>query len=336
MSTVEERIEYSKAEYQRLEQYLHTLHRGLESPQYCDQVDRGRHYCTSHRWQPQPTIPGFTGPAGDSVNARASSASLKPTRRCGSVRSKGYGVAQRAWQPPAGGIVTPAGRSRTPSSSGSDDWRNCVTADAPSPSHDPLNFIAEVASIAGMSCSLDPMCSSLTRVWGHGGAVPAPATLVGHRAATQHPRCPFASLHRQRCDGPWHRFVVATPEEKYMEVAGDVSARSPSVAMRDVRPARVTGGQDLHRHSFRHADYEGSQHGRRFSCVHILRVRGTHGDGQVAGAQWHEEANILSASVYHKESSTHDRRPGDHYNHGVAATAGVRPTIRIVGNLLGG
>src|SRR5882672_7783724 len=78
---------------------------------------------------------------------------------------------------------------------------------------------------------------------------------------------------------------------------------------------------------------KGVKHGRRFSCVHILAGEEEHmGDGQSGRrAVGMKRLTSCQASVYHKESSTHDRQARGPYNHGVQATAGVRPTIRIVG-----
>jgi len=98
-----------------------------------------------------------------------------------------------------------------------------------------------------------------------------------------------------------------------MEVAGMFPPRSPSVAMRNVRPARVRGGADLHRHSLRTLTYEGSQAWAEISCVHILSVkRNTWEMVQVQARSWHEEANILSGKCVPQRSSTHDRQARGH------------------------
>ena len=105
MSIVEARLEILKAEYHRLEQYLHTL-----SPEAL------QHHSACDQWTVADVIAHLTGGSrshatwiiealhAERASTRASAASITPTRRCGSHGAQGYGVAQRAWHRAAVGL----------------------------------------------------------------------------------------------------------------------------------------------------------------------------------------------------------------------------------------
>src|SRR5438132_4512624 len=91
---------------------------------------------------------------------------------------------------------------------------------------------------------------------GHGGAVPAPATLVGHRVApAASPVARPLSLHRQRGDGPWHRFCRRHPGGA-IHGGGQGCPHPSHLSLRgaDVCPARVRADQTCIGTCHRHAD----------------------------------------------------------------------------------
>jgi len=232
MSTVEERIEILKAEYQRLEQYLHTL-----SP------EAWHHPSTCDQWTVADVIAHLTG--GNRNHAtwitealHAESVSTERLPRRSHQRVDAAAMAQRstAFRKELGDhllsefvtstkAIEHAFAQVTPG-----DWEKlCYRPNGAEPIRTILdNFIAEVGVHRwDVMYPFDPHVQLSPE------GVAVMVERYPHRPRwwdialpPQHPPLPVRFRFTVRgVTAPGTDFVVATPEEQYMEVAGDVPAQ---------------------------------------------------------------------------------------------------------------
>jgi uncharacterized protein (TIGR03083 family) len=229
MSTAEERIEILKAEYQRLEHYLHTL-----SP------EDWHHPSTCDQWTVADIIAHLT--VGNRSHAtwitealQANSVTPERLPRCSHQRIDAAAFAQRviAWRQELGThlllefVTSSKALAHAFEQVAPDDWETlCYRPNGAEPIRTILdNFIAEVGVHRwDVTYPFDP------HVQLSPDGVAVMVERYPHRPRwwdialpPQHPPLPV----RFRCTvsgvtAPGTDFVVATPEEKYMEVAGDV------------------------------------------------------------------------------------------------------------------
>jgi uncharacterized protein (TIGR03083 family) len=231
MSTVEERIEILKAEYQRLEHYLHTL----------SQAD-WHHPSTCEQWTVADVIAHLT--VGNRSHAtwitealQADSVTSAPLPRRSNQRVDAGAFAQRvkAWRQEldihllSEFVTTSQGLVQAFAQVAPDDWEKlCYRPNGAEPIRTILdNFIAEV----GIHC-WDIMYPFDPQVQLTPESVAVMVERYPHRPRwwdivlpPQYP--PLPVRFRFTVSGvrvPGTDFVVATPEEKYMEVVGDAPA----------------------------------------------------------------------------------------------------------------
>ena len=231
MSTVEERMQILKAEYQRLEQYLHTLSQeDWQHPSTCDQwtvADIIAHLTVGNR----------THATWITESLQADSATSAPLPRRSNQRVDAIAFAQRviAWRQELGThllsefIITSRALVHAFEQVAPDDWEKlCYRTNGAEPIRTILdNFIAEVGIHHwDVRYPFDPHVQLSHE------SVVVMVERYPHRPRwwdialpPQHPPLPV----RFRCTvsgvtAPGTDFVVATPEEKYMEVAGHIPA----------------------------------------------------------------------------------------------------------------
>ena len=231
ISTVEERIDILKVEYQRLEQYLHTLSpEAWNHPSTCDQwtvADIIAHLTVSSR--------SHATWITEALQADSVTSERLPRRSTQRVDAVAFAQRVKAWRKELGThllsefVTTSRALEHAFEQVAPDDWQKlCYRPNGAEPIRTILdNFIAEV----GIHCwdimyPFDPHVQLAPK------SVAVMVERYPHRPRwwdialpPQHPPLPV----RFRCTvsgvtAPGTDFVVATPEEKYMEVAGDAPA----------------------------------------------------------------------------------------------------------------
>jgi uncharacterized protein (TIGR03083 family) len=231
MSTVEERIEILKAEYQRLEQYLHKLSQeDWNHPSTCDQwtvADVIAHLTVGNRYHAAWIIEAL----------QADSVTPERLPRRSNQRVDAIAFAQRVivWRQELGThllsefVTTSRALEHAFEQVAPDDWEKlCYRPNGAEPIRTILdNFIAEVGIHRW-----DVMYPFDPHVQLSHESVAVMVERYPHRPRwwdivlpPQHPPLPV----RFRCTvsgvtAPGTDFVVAAPEEKYMEEAGDAPA----------------------------------------------------------------------------------------------------------------
>jgi uncharacterized protein (TIGR03083 family) len=231
MSTVEERIEILKAEYQRLEQYLHTLSpEDWHHPSTCDQwtvADIIAHLTVSSR--------SHATWITEALQADSVTAERLPRRSHQRVDAATFAQRVIAWRKELGTHLLPefATTSRALAHAfeqvAPDDWEKlCYRPNGAEPMRTILdNFIAEVGVHRwDVIYPFDP------HVQLSQDCLAVMVERYSHRPRwwdivlpPQH--SPLPVRFRFTVSGvtaPGTDFVVATPEEKYMEAAGDAPA----------------------------------------------------------------------------------------------------------------
>ena len=231
MSTVEERVEILKAEHQRLEQYLHTLSpEAWHHPSTCDQwtvADVIAHLIGGNR--------SHTTWITEALQAESVTPERLPRRSHqrvdgAAMAQRGIALRQELGSHLLSALVTTnraiAARLRAGGSRRLGEallpaqWRRAHA-------HDPRQFIAEVGVHRwDVMYPFDPHVQ-LSPEW-----VAVMVERYPHRPRwwdialpPQHPPLPVRfRFPVSGVTAPGTDFVVATPEEKYMEVAGDVPA----------------------------------------------------------------------------------------------------------------
>jgi uncharacterized protein (TIGR03083 family) len=232
MSTVEERIEILKAEYQRLEQYLHTL-----SP------EDWHHPSTCDQWTVADVIAHLTVSSRSHatwITEALQAESVTPERlpRRSNQRIDAITFAQRviAWRQELGNhllsefVTASRALAHAFEQVARDAWETlCYQPNGAEPIRTILdNFIAEIGVHRwdvmypfnpGVQLSPDGVAVMVERY-------PHRPRWWDIALPSQHP--PLPVRFRFTVSGvtvPGTDFVVATPEEQYMEVAGDVPAQ---------------------------------------------------------------------------------------------------------------
>jgi uncharacterized protein (TIGR03083 family) len=231
MSTVEERIEILKAEYQRLEQYLHTLSQeDWNHPSTCDQwtvADVVAHLTVGNK--------GHATWITEALQADSVAPKRLPCRSNQRVDAAAFAQRVMAWRKELGNyllsefVTTSRALEHAFEQVAPDDWEKlCYRPNGAEPIRTILdNFIAEVGVHRW-----DVMYPFDPHVQLSQDCLAVMVERYPHRPRwwdialpPQHP--PLPVRFRFTVNGvtaPGTDFVVATPEEKYMEVAGDVPA----------------------------------------------------------------------------------------------------------------